>query len=100
MLIKNSDLVISPDSAPIHLATALNIDVIGLYASSNPKRTGPYQNNKYTLNEYPTACKKYLGKNEKDVKWGRRIRNPSVMDLIKLDDVVEKIDNYFSDNSI
>ena len=38
--------------------------------------------------------------NEKDVKWGKRIRHPSVMDLIKLDDVVEKIDNYFSDNSI
>lgn len=99
-LIDNSDLVISPDSAPVHLATALNIDVIGLYASSNPKRTGPYQNTKYTLNEYPAACVKYLGKNEKDVKWGKRIRNPNVMDLIKLEDVIEKIDNYFADNSI
>ena len=99
-LINNSDLVISPDSAPIHLATALNIDVIGLYASSNPKRTGPYQNAKYTLNKYPAACVKYLGKNEKDVKWGKRIRNPNVMNLIGIDDVVDKIDNYFEDKII
>ncbi|MBI4519446.1 MAG: glycosyltransferase family 9 protein [Gemmatimonadetes bacterium] len=45
-LIAGSDLVISPDTGPLHIARALDVPVIGLYGYTNPKRTGPYR--KYT----------------------------------------------------
>lgn len=38
-----SDLVISPDTGPVHLARALEVPVIGLYGHTNPWRVGPYR---------------------------------------------------------
>ena len=79
---------------------ALGTPVIGLYASSNPKRTGPYNNVDLTVNAYPEACIKYFGKTEDNVTWGKRIRNRDVMNLIKTDDVKEKIDFFFLEKSL
>ena len=42
-LIDASDLVISPDTGPLHMAVALDTPVIGLMAYNNPKRVGPYR---------------------------------------------------------
>ncbi|MCI0401597.1 MAG: glycosyltransferase family 9 protein [Gammaproteobacteria bacterium] len=42
-LIDGADLVISPDTGPLHIARALEVPVIGLYGYTNPKRTGPYR---------------------------------------------------------
>ena len=61
-LIAAADLVICPDSGPAHMATALGTPVVGLYATSNPDRTGPYNSRKYTINRYPDAIRAYLGK--------------------------------------
>lgn len=44
-LIKASDLLISGDSGPLHIATALGTKVIGLYGSMPTTRTGPYGEN-------------------------------------------------------
>jgi hypothetical protein len=41
-LIAAADVVVCPDSGPAHMATAAGTPVIGLYATSNPDRTGPY----------------------------------------------------------
>ena len=41
-LLQGVDVIISPDSGPAHMATGLGTPVIGLYAASNPKRSGPY----------------------------------------------------------
>ncbi|WP_222986893.1 glycosyltransferase family 9 protein [Psittacicella melopsittaci] len=38
-----ADLVISPDSGPMHLASCLGIPTIGLFAYINPLRSGPIQ---------------------------------------------------------
>ena len=100
ILINNTNLVISPDSAAVHISVALDTPVIGLYASSNPKRTGPYNNVDLTVNAYPEACIKYFGKTEDNVTWGKRIRNRDVMNLIKTDDVKEKIDFFFLEKSL
>ena len=92
-----ADLVICPESGPAHMATALGTGVIGLYASSNPQRTGPYLSQKYTINRYPDAIKQHLGRNVADVRWGQRVRHPDVMSLIKAEDVVQNIDYFFDD---
>lgn len=45
-LLDGADLVISPDTGPLHIARALERPVVGLYGYTNPKRYGPYR--KYT----------------------------------------------------
>ena len=42
-LIDGSDLVVAPDTGPVHLARALEVPVIGLYGHTNPWRVGPYR---------------------------------------------------------
>ncbi len=87
-----SRLVICPDSGPAHMATAVGTPVVGLYATSNPERTGPYLNRELTVNRYPEAVERYLGKSVDEVRWGQRVRHPGAMDLIVVDDVVTNID--------
>ena len=94
-MIEAADLVLCPDSGPAHMATALGTPVIGLYATSNPARTGPYLSRELTVNRYPDAVRKYLDSNPEALRWGRRVRHPDAMDLITIDDVTGKIDNFF-----
>ncbi len=96
-LIQAADLVICPDSGPAHMATALGTAVVGLYATSNPERTGPYLSAKYTINRYPDAAERYIGKSVADLAWGQRVRHPLAMDLITVEDVTQKIDLFFDE---
>ena len=95
-LIDAADLVICPDSGPAHMATAFGTPVLGLYATSNPDRTGPFASNELTANRYPDAALKYLGKPVEKLRWGQRVRHPEAMDLITVEDVTEKIDAFFA----
>ena len=94
-LINAADLLICPDSGPAHMATAFGTPVLGLYATSNPDRTGPFASRELTVNRYPDAAIKYLGKPVDKLHWGQRIRHPDAMDLITVDDVIGKIDGFF-----
>jgi heptosyltransferase I len=94
-LIAVADLVICPDSGPAHMATAFGTPVLGLYATSNPDRTGPYASRELSVNRYPDAVRIYLGKAVEQLRWGQRVRHPDAMDLITVNDVIEKIDGYF-----
>ncbi len=91
-LIAEADLVICPDSGPAHMATAAGTPVVGLYATSNPGRTGPYLSQQHTVNCYRDAAQRFLGKAVEDLRWGQRIRSPDAMNLIKIDEVCAKID--------
>ncbi|UCF18598.1 MAG: glycosyltransferase family 9 protein [Gemmatimonadota bacterium] len=42
-LVDGSDLLVSPDTGPLHIARALDTPVVGLYGYTNPKRSGPYR---------------------------------------------------------
>ena len=95
-LIAAADLVICPDSGPAHMATAAGTPVIGLYATSNPNRTGPYLSRHLTVNRYPDAVRKYLGSDVDQLRWGQRVRHPDAMDLITIRDVTDKIDDFFA----
>ena len=91
-LIKSSELYIGPDSGTLHIASMLLKPVIGLYATSNPLRTGPYYEMKYTINKYPEALMMFNKKTEDTAKWGERVRNKNAMSLIKTQDVTHSID--------
>jgi len=90
-LIKHSDMVISPDSGPAHIGTIMGTPVIGLYAMTNPQRSGPYNSTKWIVNKYPEALKKYMDKLPEEVKWGQKIKKPDAMNLITSNDVIKKI---------
>jgi len=90
-VLQQATIAISPDTGPAHLANAVGTPVIGLYATSNPERTGPYLNRELTVNKYPEALKEELGKNVDEVRWGQRVRNPQAMELIETGDVIEMI---------
>ena len=96
-LIAAAELVICPDSGPAHIATAFGTAVTGLYATSNPDRTGPYLSRTFTINRYPDAIRQYLGKNVADIAWGQRVRDADAMSLITVQDVLQKLDAFFED---
>jgi heptosyltransferase I len=91
-LIAASDVVVCPDSGPAHMATAVGTPVVGLYATSNPERSGPYNSRHLTVNAYGDAVGRYLGKSVSDLRWGQRVRDPGAMGLIRLKDVKQKMD--------
>jgi heptosyltransferase I len=67
-----------------------------LYATSNPDRTGPYLNHDLSVNRYPEAVDRFLGKTVEDLRWGQRVRDPGAMSLIRLASVNRRIDRVFS----
>lgn len=90
-LLERADAVVCPDSGPAHMANAVGTPVIGLYAGSNPQRTGPYDR-RWVVDKYPEALRLEFGRAVSEVRWGRRVRDPHVMDLIEVADVTERID--------
>ncbi|MFK7885698.1 MAG: glycosyltransferase family 9 protein [Gammaproteobacteria bacterium] len=95
-LVDRAGVVLSPDSGPAHMATATGTPVIGLYATSNRWRTGPYLSQEWVVDRYPDAVTRALGKPVTQLPWGYRVRSPYAMDLITVDDVAQKLDGVVS----
>ncbi len=91
-VIARSRCLVGPDSGPVHLASAFDVPAIGLYATSNPLRTGPYRNRDYVIDRYPEAVRRFLNSDPENLQWGARVRHPDAMDLITVDDVCQQID--------
>ncbi|HEX2139223.1 MAG TPA: glycosyltransferase family 9 protein [Woeseiaceae bacterium] len=87
--------LLCPDSGPAHMATTVRTPVIGLYATSNPDRTGPYLSRNLTVNAYPEAARRFLGKSVDELRWGQRVRDPRAMSLIRVASVNAQIDRLF-----
>jgi heptosyltransferase I len=96
-VLQRADIVIAPDTGPAHMATAVGTPVVGLYASSNPLRTGPYLSQHYVVNKYPEALRMHSGKTVETAKWGERVRHPAAMELISVDDVKAMLDKAITD---
>ena len=83
--------IITPDSGPAHMATAVGTPVVGLYAATNPTRSGPYLSRQWCVDKYDLAARRLLGKPAADLPWTTKIERPGVMDLITPDDVIKKL---------
>lgn len=84
-LLKKMTFVIAPDSGPAHIATAVDVPVVGLYAHSNPRRTGPYHSLSYTVNVYDQHVQKQQGKPWQAIPWGRRAKGHDLMSTITIE---------------
>ena len=93
-LLKQATLVLSPDSGPAHIASAVGTPVIGLYAATPSKRSGPYNSLDLCVDKYTEAARKFRQKEPQELRWGQRIEFPGVMDLIETPEVIEKLDGF------
>jgi len=91
-LLQRADLVLCPDTGPAHLANAMATPVIGLHASTWSLRSGPYHSLDLCVDKFAEAAERFRGKSPDQLRWGTRIENAGVMDLIEVDDVVERLD--------
>jgi heptosyltransferase I len=99
-LLERASVVLCPDSGPAHMATAVRTPVVGLYATSNRLRTGPYFSQHLVVDKYPEAVRREFDSSVEALRWGQRVRNPDAMDLIQVGDVIEKLDLAFAERGI
>lgn len=106
-LVEKSEFVISPDSAILHFASAVQVPPIGLYANKNPDYTGSIFGDAYFVNKYEEACEKFLKRSAhtgvyrfvenprkspyKKVRFGKSIKSADAMKLIKTQDILNKV---------
>jgi heptosyltransferase I len=64
-LLDGCDLVVSPDTGPLHAARALDRPVVGLYGYTNPKRYGPYRRPWQVVDGYARFAGEEYGVNQK-----------------------------------
>ena len=96
-LLARADLLVTPDSGPMHIANAMGTKVLGLHAASNPNRSGPYSDRRYCVDRYDDAARKYRGNPASELKWGSKIEAEGVMDLVTVDDAVAAFERYRAD---
>jgi heptosyltransferase I len=90
--LKKASIVLAPDTGPLHMAVSVGTPVIGLYAHSNPNRTGPYLFREYCVSYYEQACLAQFGKPVSELKWGKRAKGEDLMTHISIDDVKKQFD--------
>jgi heptosyltransferase I len=98
-LLARADLVMTPDSGPMHIANAMGAAVLGLHAASNPLRSGPYSTVRYCVDRYDDAARKYKGRPASALKWGSKIEHDGVMELITVADAIAAFERYVADRA-
>jgi heptosyltransferase I len=91
-LLGKATALLSPDSGPAHMATMVGTPVIGLYAATNPARSGPYLSRLWCVDAYAQAARRYCGRPPEKIPWTEKIEHRGVMDLITVDQVTAKLD--------
>ena len=93
-MLARAELLITPDSGPMHMATAVGTPVLGLHAASNPARSGPYFSQEWCVDRYDEAARRYLRRPAASLPWGTKIEHDGVMKLITVADVIERLDAF------
>ncbi len=90
-LLQRASLVLSPDSGPAHIANALATPVIGLHACTWSIRGGPYNYLDLCVDKFPEAAYRFRNCKPEDIRWGTKIEQPGVMELIQTHEVIERL---------
>ena len=91
-LLDRASVVVAPDSGPVHMATMVRTPVVGLYAATNPARSGPYLSRPWCVNAYPEAARRFRGRAPERLPWTEKIEERGVMALITVEQVKAKLD--------
>lgn len=92
-LLQRATLVLSPDSGPAHIANAVGTPVIGLHAATWSRRSGPYNSLHLCVDRFAEAASRFRNQPPERLRWGSRIEEAGVMELISTDDVIEQLDS-------
>ena len=95
-LLSRATILLTPDSGPAHMATTVDTPVIGLYAATNPARSGPYESRRWCVDAYDAAARKFLGRPAAELPWTRKIEMPGVMELVEVPAVCAKLDELLA----
>lgn len=90
-LLQRASIVLSPDSGPAHMANALATPVVGLHACTWSIRGGPYNYLDLCVDKFPEAAREFRNCRPEDIRWGTKIEQPGVMDLIQTDEVIDRL---------
>lgn len=85
--------LLTPDSGPAHMATMVGLPVLGLYAATNPQRSGPYLSRHLCVDAFADAAQRFRGRAPTDLPWNAKIEEPGVMDLISVDRVLDLLED-------
>ncbi len=91
-LLGRATVLVSPDSGPAHMATMVGTPVVGLYAATNPARSGPYLSRLWCVDAYAQAARRFRGRSPDKLPWTEKIEHRGVMDLITVEQVTAKLD--------
>lgn len=95
-LLARATVLVSPDSGPAHMATMVGTPVIGLYAATNPARSGPYRSQRWCVDAYARAAREFRGKDATQLPWTEKIEQPGVMELISVAETCAKLDELMT----
>ena len=96
-LCARASILLGPDSGPVHMANAMGCRAIGLYACTDATRCGPYSDRRWSPDRYAEAAERFLRRPASALPWGKRIEFEGVMDLVTIDDVVERFEACATD---
>jgi heptosyltransferase I len=89
------NVLLSPDTGPLHLAVAMKTPVIGLYAVAPSALSGPYFSRELTIDKFEEAVRFFLRKEPAEISWKTRVHTQEAMALITVDEVLEKLEKVF-----
>jgi heptosyltransferase I len=82
-LVSKSRLMVSGDSGPLHLASALGIPVVGLYGPTDPLRNGPWNPHDSTCTIRYECSPCYLRVCPIGIQCMKKMEVPQVLDSVK-----------------
>ncbi len=98
-MLQRATVVMTPDSGPAHMASAVGTAVVGLHAATWSIRSGPYRFLDLCVDHYPEAARRFRNKEPEELRWGHRIEEPGVMELIEVDEVIGQLERAVSQQS-
>lgn len=87
--VRGVDLLVSPDTGPLHLAHAMGTPVVGLFGHTNPARVGPWRDSRQLTIDHYTDPGEPPDASRYDPRHGR-------METIEVDEVLERVRQGFS----
>lgn len=96
-VLKGAEWVLSPDTGPAHMATLVGTPVVGLYAHSNPKRTGPYRDLDKVVSVYEECALLEYGKPISELPWASRVHDPKAMENITAEQVIARLEGMLNE---
>jgi heptosyltransferase I len=76
-LLARATVLLTPDSGPAHMATMVDTPVIGLYAPTNPARSGPYKSRAGASAASRRRRAGFKGREPGALPWWVKIEKPS-----------------------